>query len=108
VEPGESPAQAALREAREEAGVLGEIDDRPLTRYRYQAQTGFGLPAEVCVEAYLARVEAQASPGSTELMRGPSWFGPEDAVARLVQNRDTQWAREHRRLVNAAMKRLRT
>ena len=39
VEAGETRRAAASREAREEAGVTGEIDDAPFTRYRYPAVT---------------------------------------------------------------------
>src|SRR3989442_933244 len=35
VEPGETPAGAAAREAREEAGVRGRVATGPFTRYRY-------------------------------------------------------------------------
>src|SRR5919106_2780311 len=52
LEPGESVRQAADREAREEAGASGQIDSVPLTRYRYPAWIGPGIPeGEVCVEA---------------------------------------------------------
>lgn len=36
VDPGESPEQTALKEAREEAGLCGRIIGSPLGSYRYQ------------------------------------------------------------------------
>ena len=68
--------------------------------------TGFGPPVEVCVEAYLLRVEAQSPPGPGEGMRTPQWFAPEDAIRRLAVRRDPLWAREHRRLIETAVARL--
>ena len=106
VEDGETTRDAALREAGEEGGVSGEADDRPFTRYRYQTLRRFGPPVEVCVEAYLLRVEAQSPPGPGEGMRTPQWFAPEDAIRRLAVHRDPLWAREHRRVIETAVARL--
>jgi 8-oxo-dGTP pyrophosphatase MutT (NUDIX family) len=108
VEQGETTRQAALREAREEAGVTGEVEDRPFTRYRYLAASGLGPPAEVCVEAYLLSVDSQSPPGAGERMRTPQWFAPHEAIVKLSQHRDPLWGREHRRLIEAAVSRLRS
>ena len=35
IEPGETPRQSALREAGEEAGLVGRIERRPCGSYRY-------------------------------------------------------------------------
>jgi len=36
IDPGETPAQTALKEAQEEAGLHGVIEDRPLGHYVYE------------------------------------------------------------------------
>jgi len=106
VERKETPRAAALREAREEAGATGDIDDGPFTRYRYPSFTAGGLPSEVCVEAYLLRVNQQAAPARGEWRRAPSWFDPEEAVARLSEHRERRWTRENQRLIQAALDRI--
>jgi 8-oxo-dGTP pyrophosphatase MutT (NUDIX family) len=74
VEPGETPLQAARREAKEEAAVSGRIGPAALTRYRYPVWTGPGFPpGEVCIEAYLLEVTSSRRAGSAE-GRGRSWF----------------------------------
>jgi len=106
VEPGETTRRAALREAREEAGVTGEIEEPPCTRYRYELWGSTGGWIEVCVEAYLLAVESQATPGGDERMRMPQWFGPREAIPKLAEDRDPEWSREHRRLIETAVRRL--
>jgi 8-oxo-dGTP pyrophosphatase MutT (NUDIX family) len=103
VEPGESPREAAAREAREEAGVTGDVASSPLTRYRYPAWGPFQTPQEVCVEAYLVEVRPEEGPGEHEQIRIPTWCSPAEALARLQQGRQARYAREHERLIAAAL-----
>ena len=35
IDPGETPVETALKEAEEEAGLHGRVDDEPLGRYKY-------------------------------------------------------------------------
>jgi len=86
--------------------VIGAVEGDALTRYRYPALTPGGLPTEVCVEAYLLRVDSQASPAGRERLREPVWFDPEDVITRLSQNREPRFARENRRVLKLALKRL--
>lgn len=102
LESGESPVQAAEREAREEAGVSGRIAARPLTRYRYPVWAGPGLsPGEVCIEAYLMEVTTLGRHGSAE--RPASWFTPEAAAWKLAEGRNSAYARELGRVMAAAV-----
>jgi 8-oxo-dGTP pyrophosphatase MutT (NUDIX family) len=104
VEQGESPGEAAQREAREEAAVSGRIDVRPFTRYRYPTMTESGILTEVCVEAFLLEVDASGSGQSAE--RPPAWLAPTDAARKLALGRTTSHAREHRRVLREALARL--
>ncbi|MBF0284157.1 MAG: NUDIX hydrolase [Magnetococcales bacterium] len=40
VDPGSTPAQSALREAMEEAGIAGRIHPEPVGEYRYEKWSG--------------------------------------------------------------------
>jgi 8-oxo-dGTP pyrophosphatase MutT (NUDIX family) len=106
IEPRETPRNAAVREAREEGGVVGAVQGDALTRFRYPALTTAGMPTEVCVEAYLLRVDSQASPTGRERLRAPMWFGPEEALALLSQNQEPRFGRENRRLMRLALARI--
>jgi 8-oxo-dGTP pyrophosphatase MutT (NUDIX family) len=107
LERGESPMQAAVREAKEEAGASGRVEAKPFTRYRLAAWTGTGLPpSEVCVEAHLMEVQDLGPQGSAE--RGSAWFTPELAAKKLAEGRPTTYGREHRRVIKEALARLQT
>ncbi len=105
VEAGETPQSAAEREAREEAGARGRVDPRPLLTYRYPSSKP-GTDGQVEVAAYLMEVDPEGSGGHHEWFRQPAWFRPADAVARLSENREEEFAAEHRRVVEAAVERL--
>lgn len=103
VEPGEDPAEAALREAAEEAGITGELDPEPLGEYAYPDTRGAGGDDRVL--AYLVRVAGQRPP--LERSRRPSWFSPDEARARLADgHREPRYVAEHRRVVDRALERL--
>lgn len=103
LEPGESAVQAAEREAREEAAASGRIASTAFTRYRYPAWVGPGFPAgEVCIEAYLLEVTSLGRGGSAERRR-TSWFTPDVAVRKLAEGRNYAYAREHARVIAAAV-----
>jgi 8-oxo-dGTP pyrophosphatase MutT (NUDIX family) len=104
IERGESAVQAAAREAKEEAAASGRIDPKPFTRYRYPAWTGSGLPADVCVEAYLMEVADIGHHRRAE--RPMAWLQPEAAAKKLAEGRGPGYAREHRRVIREAVARL--
>ena len=101
-EKGESLDVAAAREAREEAGVEGQIDPSILTRYRYPS--GRKSSGDHEVGAYLLRVDRQLA--SMEPGRLPQWFSPEIAVHRLAELRTRWHAQEHARVIQTALDRL--
>jgi 8-oxo-dGTP pyrophosphatase MutT (NUDIX family) len=105
LEVGESPVQAAEREAMEEAGVSGRMEGDPLTRYPHPVWRAPGLPpSEVCVEAYLMEVEASSRRRSAE--RAAGWFPPEEAARRLAEYRDPTYARQQARVIARATTRV--
>ena len=75
IEKGETPEQAALRETREEAGVVGDtIAPAGILEY------GF-LGAKARVEYFLVRFKKEAGPPEDGRQR--TWCGLEDALDRL-------------------------
>ncbi|MGI8801305.1 MAG: NUDIX domain-containing protein [Solirubrobacteraceae bacterium] len=100
--PGEKPAAAAAREAHEEAGVRGTVDDRRLLAYRYPARGGGD---DVVVDAYLLHVTGVGEP--LEAFRSVAWCDPPSARRRLAEGRDGFHAAELERVLDAALRRLR-
>lgn len=94
-----SPGAAALREAREEAGVVGALmREEPFARYRYLKGRS-GKVQEV--DAYL--VKAKRMTASKEPQREPAWVSPSAARALFAKGNNVT---EHRRVLAAAVRRL--
>jgi 8-oxo-dGTP pyrophosphatase MutT (NUDIX family) len=75
IEKGESPESAALRETREEAGVVGKmIGPAGILEYRF-------LGVKARVEYFLVQFTREAGP--PEEGRARVWCGVEDALERL-------------------------
>jgi 8-oxo-dGTP pyrophosphatase MutT (NUDIX family) len=76
----EAAWDCAAREAREEAGIIGEIQVRPLGRYHYRKVLDSGFPVWCTVEVFpLAFIERLAS-WSEQGERLSRWFAVEDAA----------------------------
>ena len=75
VESGESSAEAALREAREEAGVSGTVETllKPVLTFRSGKDT-------IAVEYYLVRLTAD---GPSPEGRDKQWLSVADAVEQI-------------------------
>ena len=100
----ESSGQAAAREAKEEGGVLGEVDEEPFAYYRYSKGGGH----EYLVAAHLLEVENMTEPARKERGRDRGWFTTDEARRKLEQGgREDRYAAEHERVIAAALKRLR-
>jgi 8-oxo-dGTP pyrophosphatase MutT (NUDIX family) len=78
VEPGESPRQSALREAAEEAGLLGRIASRPLGSYEYLKGREQHL-----VLVFPLRVTRELRRWSEDHLRDRRWIRVERAIARV-------------------------
>ena len=76
-EPGLTAGESAAREAREEAGVAGQVSAAPVGRYEYGKWGG------TCrVEVYSLRVTAVHEEWP-ESFRDREWLKPEEAAARI-------------------------
>jgi len=78
VEPGETPRQSALREATEEAGLLGKLGLRPLGSYEYVKSREPRL-----VVVFLLRVTRELSSWSEDDFRSRKWLRLEHAIERV-------------------------
>ena len=94
IDAGESAAESALREAEEEAGLLGRVVGAALTRYEYAK-----ADSRRVVAVFLMRVteELESWP---EDHRRRRWMAPDEAAERLEGD-------ELRRIVGLARRRLR-
>ena len=83
--PGLPPQEAALVEAREEAGIEGEVGAEPIGSYTYvkQKRGGKAVPAEV--EIYPMKVTRQLSDWPERHERMVRWFKPSDAAASVAE-----------------------
>jgi 8-oxo-dGTP pyrophosphatase MutT (NUDIX family) len=83
IEKGFSPAQAAAREAYEEAGVRGCISEPPLGTFTYSKRLRSGNVIPAKVEVYAMRVEKALKNWPERAERRLKW-APVAEAARLV------------------------
>lgn len=80
---GKTPADAALREAWEEAGVLGKASAQIVGLYSYSKQTGDGnLPCVGLV--FPIRVKSLARKYPERNQRKRKWFSPKKAAQKVT------------------------
>ena len=88
-----TPADAAAREAYEEAGVKGSVEHHPFTCYRHRKP---GKPTSrssvATVHAHLCEVKRLVTP--LEDYRTPTWFRADKAKRRLEKCRTSEFAVE--------------
>jgi len=110
IEKGETPYEAAAREAKEEAGVIGKVESVPVAHYRFPTK---GLFLDILnirkrkgakVAAFLLKVEALEP--DYEEKREPGWFNPDEAKKKLTENRELKFVREHNKVIEAAVGKL--
>ena len=109
VQHGLTHAQSAALEAFEEAGVHGRIEEMPFTRYRSgKSENGahrYSLRAKrKPVIAHLCEVSHLERP--QEAKRKPTWFSPEKAKKRLLEDRDPEFGDELAAVVDRAVSRI--
>jgi len=80
VEAGESAAECALREAVEEAGVLGVLTDEALGRYRYTKNA-----VRHRVSVFGLRVTETLERWPEDGLRTRLWVRPREALRRIEQ-----------------------
>jgi 8-oxo-dGTP pyrophosphatase MutT (NUDIX family) len=78
IEPNMTPAASAAKEAIEEAGVRGDVDERPLGKYRYAKWGG------VCtVQVFAMAVSVEAADWPEAEFRSRVWLPLADARGRV-------------------------
>jgi 8-oxo-dGTP pyrophosphatase MutT (NUDIX family) len=99
-------ADAAAREAYEEAGVKGQIEHEPFHWYFHAKRQRFrSQRSVVAVQAHLCEVERLVSP--KEDHRSPTWFKADKARRRLRENRSPEFAGEIIGVIDRAVVRIR-
>jgi 8-oxo-dGTP pyrophosphatase MutT (NUDIX family) len=81
IDPGDTPEEAALTEADEEAGLLGEILGRAIGTYEYDKR---GESLRVAV--YVMLVTDARKRWSEMAFRERKWFAPEEAAPLLKRH----------------------
>ena len=104
--PGLSPSESASREAWEEAGAKGRIEQEHFGHYLDTKRTlGRDWPTrEVRIAAYLLEVHSTQAP--EESGRNPKWFSPQEAKKQLAQGREVQYSKRIAKIVDAALQQL--
>lgn len=90
IDPGETPEHAAVRELREEAGVVGASVAAPVTHVPVIKNVGDFLRRRASrTPVFVVRAEGYDT--KDEEWRTPAWFRPLDARAALARGR-VRWA----------------
>jgi 8-oxo-dGTP pyrophosphatase MutT (NUDIX family) len=79
-----SPSISAAREAREEAGVVGKIAQRPIGSYWYRKRLKSGALVDCEVRVFPLNVRRQQSRWPEKQQREIRWFSPAEA-SKLVR-----------------------
>jgi len=103
-DPDLSDSEAAAREAREEAGVRGNIEESYFDCYLDTKRGPGSELREISIAAYLLEVSYTGLP--EELYRNPTWFAPEAAKLRLAERRARKYCHEMARIVEGAVDRV--
>lgn len=100
VEPGETTEQAAVRETREETGVLGRVTaPLPTVEYWYVER---GVRVHKRVDYFLLEyLEGDAANHDRREVSGAAWFEWEEGLRRLSFDNERQVAQAGRELVHA-------
>jgi 8-oxo-dGTP pyrophosphatase MutT (NUDIX family) len=94
-------ADAAAREAYEEAGVVGRVETRPFASYIHKKRSILpGGHSEHFVDAHLCEVRKVDTP--LESFRDPTWFSVQISKRRLLKKRESRHAKELARIVDQA------
>ncbi|MFZ3264422.1 MAG: NUDIX domain-containing protein [Terriglobales bacterium] len=101
-----SHSQAAEREAREEAGVIGVIERRHFHVYIHSKGVFWqpGGVQEYVVKAFLMDVRQTRRPD--EDCRNPTWFDADETRVVLAKGREVKYARELDAVIERALEHL--
>lgn len=103
IEPVLSARESAAREAWEEAGVRGRIDEQ---HFGFYLDTKRSLApqnklCEIMVASFLLEVRSTAPPEESD--RNPTWFTAQQAKKRLQESRSAEYAEQICNVVDAAV-----
>jgi 8-oxo-dGTP pyrophosphatase MutT (NUDIX family) len=82
---GLKPQEAAATEAAEEAGIIGEVEDKPAGSYRYDKRLKGEATTAVQVIVFPFRVQAQAEDWKEHSQRRFEWFRYQRAAALVAE-----------------------
>lgn len=102
--PWLSASEAAAREALEEAGVRGRIEESCFAHYLdiKRALGHDNRSREILIAAYLMEVRNLSAPHEAD--RNPTWFSADEAKERLAEQRATRYSRELAKIVDLAQR----
>ncbi|MEJ1970051.1 MAG: NUDIX hydrolase [Rhizomicrobium sp.] len=83
LEEGASPAANAAREAMEEAGISGEVDERPLGSFHYLKDMKHGPDVHCRVDLFPLKVTRQRKNWRERAAREAKWFSLAEAAAAV-------------------------
>ena len=102
---GYSDREAALREALEEAGAVGDMAQEPLCSYLHSKGVFWKGEQEFLVRAFLMEVLFTVLPA--EDLRNPTWFDAAEAKQKLTQGRELKYQKELETLLDKAVGQIR-
>ena len=104
--PTLSPSESASREAWEEAGATGRIEERHFSHYLDTKRTlgHNSLTREVRIAAFLLEVHSTEDPQESD--RNPTWFSAHQARKRLAEGRPSPYSKQIARMIDAALDQL--
>jgi 8-oxo-dGTP pyrophosphatase MutT (NUDIX family) len=104
--PSLSASESALREAWEEAGAKGRIEENHFGFYLDTKRTlgHDSRTREVRIAAYLFEVHTTVTP--EESGRNPSWFSPQEAKKQLAEGRSPRYSKRILNIIDAAVDQL--
>lgn len=82
---GLKPQDAAAVEAAEEAGIVGEVEDKPIGSYRYEKRLKGEATTAVEVIVFPFKVQAQAEDWKEQGQRMFEWFRYQRAAALVAE-----------------------
>ncbi len=108
LEPSLSPSESAAREAWEEAGAKGAIEERHFGFYLDTKRTlgHDSRTREVRIATYLFEVHNTVTPA--ESGRNPSWFPPSKAKKQLAEGRAPRYSKRIVNIIDAALEQVAT
>jgi ADP-ribose pyrophosphatase YjhB (NUDIX family) len=83
--PDHEDHHSAAGEAREEAGIVGRIEEASFGRYRYVKTKESGEGVELKVEVYLLWVKRLLKDWPEREERERAWFTPKEAAKRVQE-----------------------